>query len=59
MRNYERTITDKNGNDTGVRENYRGDMYINHKVFFSDSKVRHLIARLAKSNIVKQGKPAK
>ncbi len=49
----ERILIDKNGKDTGVRENRRGAMYINKKVFFSDEKVSRTLSRLNKSGIVK------
>lgn len=35
----ERIHRDSDGNDNGVREDERGAMYINHKVFFSLPKV--------------------
>ncbi|WP_416448432.1 hypothetical protein ACH3PA_04030 [Leeuwenhoekiella sp. A2] len=62
MGNYERKIY-KEGKDTGVREDYRGAMYIDHKVFFSDEKVQKIIKNISKAGLVKkdqnlQKKPA-
>ena len=55
MKNYERIIT-VGGKDTGVRENNRGSLYINHKVFFSDPKVIRILKRLSKSKLVSKNK---
>lgn len=52
MKNYERVIL-KKGKDIGLRENNRGAIYINPKIYFQNSKVKELIRTLSKSNIVK------
>ncbi len=42
------------GKDTGVRENGNGAMYINHRVFFSNDKVKLIIKNLSCSAIVRE-----
>ncbi|SHF60114.1 hypothetical protein SAMN05444483_101736 [Salegentibacter echinorum] len=54
MSNYERVITNAKGEDTGVRENNRGALYINHKIFFSNPDVLKKVDRLATSKLVKR-----
>lgn len=44
---YERILTDNNGKDTGVRENYTGAMYIDKKVFLASKKVKETISKIA------------
>jgi hypothetical protein len=49
----ERIHKDVNGNDNGVREDERGAMYINHKVFFSLPAVILKINELKNSQLIK------
>ncbi len=56
MKNYERILTDKKGKDSGVREDYRGSLYIDHEVFFSDKKVKSMIKKLSALGIVDKKK---
>lgn len=49
----ERIIRDCDGNDTGVREDDRGAMYIDKKVFFSINKVKDILNELSNSKLVK------
>lgn len=52
MKTNERILKDSKGNDVGVRENQRGAMYIDHKVFFSLTKTQDVIQGLRDSKIV-------
>lgn len=54
MKTYERIIRDRSGKDTGVRENERGAMYINHEVFFKDERTIRVVDALRNSDIVKK-----
>lgn len=49
---YERVVRDGDGNDTGVREDERGAIYINHKAFFENKKTIAVIDRFSKSQII-------
>jgi len=46
----ERIIT-VDGKDTGVRENNRGDIYINHKIFFQQDRVKAILNKLREVGI--------
>lgn len=46
----ERIIT-VNGKDTGVRENSRGAIYINHRIFFKQDRVKEILDKLQKAGI--------
>lgn len=46
----ERIIT-VNGKDTGVRENSRGAIYINHRIFFKQDRVKEILNKLQKAGI--------
>lgn len=52
MRTQERILRDSKGNDIGVRENQRGAMYIDHKVFFSLQKTQDVMKTLRESKLV-------
>ena len=49
----ERIYRDSDGNDTGVREDERGALYINHRIFFSIPRVIETIEQLKNSQLVK------
>lgn len=53
MKTQERIIRDSKGNDIGVRENQRGAMYIDHKVFFSLTETKNAMQPLRDSQLVK------
>lgn len=52
MKTQERILRDSKGNDIGVRENQRGAMYIDHKVFFSLEKTQSVIKNLSESKLI-------
>lgn len=52
MKVQERILRDSKGNDIGVRENQRGAMYIDHKVFFSLEKTQSVIKNLSESKLI-------
>lgn len=52
MKTQERILRDSKGNDIGVRENQRGAMYINHKVFFSLRETKAVLKTLRESKLV-------
>lgn len=49
----ERIIRDSDGRDSGVRENQRGAMYIDHEVFFKHPKTIEKIEQLKNSQLIK------
>lgn len=53
LKTQERIIRDSKGNDIGVRENQRGAMYIDHKVFFSLTETKNAMQPLRDSQLVK------
>jgi hypothetical protein len=52
MKTQERILRDSKGNDIGVRENQRGAMYIDHRVFFSLQKTQDIMKTLSESRLV-------
>ncbi len=52
MKTQERILRDSKGNDIGVRENQRGAMYIDHKVFFSLTETKNAMQPLRDSRLV-------
>lgn len=52
MKTQERILRDLKGNDIGVRENQRGAMYIDHKVFFSLKETKAIMQTLRESKLV-------
>lgn len=50
MNNYERKIL-KNGKDIGLREDNRGAIYINRKIYLKNDKVKAIIRKLSESGI--------
>jgi hypothetical protein len=54
MKTYERVILNKDGRDIGLRENSKGAIYIKPKIYLKSDKVKGIIDKLSKSNIVKK-----
>ncbi|MBG7611632.1 hypothetical protein IU405_05150 [Polaribacter sp. BAL334] len=52
MKTLERILRDSRGKDIGVRENERGAMYIDHKVFFSLDETKNAMKALRDSKLV-------
>mgnify|MGYP005845042411 CR=1 FL=1 len=50
----ETVILNKNGEDIGLRENTNGAIYIKPKIYLKNTKVKNLIEKMSKSNIVKK-----
>ena len=54
MTNYSRVILNRNGKDIGLREDNRGAIFIEPKIYFKNAKIQKLIKAVSSSNIVKR-----
>lgn len=53
MENYKRVIY-KQGKDIGLREDNRGAIFIEPKIYFQNDKIKAIIKTVSASNIVKR-----
>jgi hypothetical protein len=53
MKNYKRIIY-KAGTDIGIREDNRGAIFIEPRIYFRNSKIQAIIKTMSDSNIVKR-----
>jgi len=54
MANYSRVILNKKGKDIGLREDNRGAIFIEPKIYFKNDKIKAIIKTISASNIVKK-----
>nr|WP_314867041.1 hypothetical protein [uncultured Flavobacterium sp.] len=54
MANYRRVILNKSGKDIGLREDNRGAIFIEPKIYFNNAKIKSIIRIISESNIVKK-----
>lgn len=54
MANYSRVILNRKGKDIGLREDNRGAIFIEPKIYFKNDKIKAIIKTISASNIVKK-----
>ncbi|KIQ22762.1 hypothetical protein RT99_06630 [Flavobacterium sp. MEB061] len=54
MSNYTRIILNRSGKDIGLREDNRGAIFIEPKIYFKNAKIKSIIKTISESNIVKK-----
>ena len=54
MKNYERIILNNKGVDIGLREDNRGAIFIEPRLYFKNEKIKALIKTISASSIVKR-----
>lgn len=54
MSNYSRVILNRSGKDIGLREDNRGAIFIEPKIYFKNDKIKSIIKTISESNIVKK-----
>lgn len=54
MANYSRVILNKSGKDIGLREDNRGAIFIEPRIYFKNDKIKAIIKTISASNIVKK-----